>query len=272
MAFKKTFVLSDEGVNSYGFVVQTDGIGLGNAMSNMPCFYDHRTWEIPLGHWENLRKEDGKLLGDLVINGDNEREKTYINKIQNGDIKGASIGAEPINWCSDTQLLKPGQTKPTLTDCTLFEASITPLPANSAALALKHEGNLVTLSKDNSGHIIPFLTKHSDMKAIALKLGLPEAAGENEILAAISSIQENPKPSPLPLKGSSEAKLVKDVRVSQLIKMGRVGSSPAGNANTDSFDYLQKHNRAALARIQRDEPATFRELVEGYGAGVRYKA
>jgi HK97 family phage prohead protease len=188
MAFKKTFVLSDETVNSYGFVVKTSGIRLDNGRKNLPCFYDHKTWEVPLGHWENLRVENNRLLGDLIINGDNDREKNYINKIENGDIKGASIGADPIVWNDDKMQLQAGQTRPTLQECDLFEASITPLPGNTAALALKHEGNLVTLSANNQS-IIPLLKQESDMKAIALKLGLDEKATENDILNAIGAVQ-----------------------------------------------------------------------------------
>lgn len=188
MAFKKTFVLSSEEVNSYGFVVKTSGIRLDNARKNLPCFYDHKTWEVPLGHWENLRVENNRLLGDLIINGDNEREKNYINKIENGDIKGASIGADPIVWNDDKMQLVAGQTRPTLQECDLFEASITPLPGNTSALALKHDGNLVTLSANNQS-IIPLLKHEPDMKAIALKLGLSETATETEILNAIAAVQ-----------------------------------------------------------------------------------
>jgi HK97 family phage prohead protease len=189
MAFKKTFVLSDEKVNSYGFVVKTEGIRLDNARQNCPCFYDHKTWEVPLGHWENLRVENNRLLGDLVIEGDNEREKTYISKIENGDIKGASIGADPIKWNTDPSVLLQGQTKPLLEECNLFESSITPLPGNTNALCLKHDGSMIVLNGNNNNNIIPELKTKTDMKSIALKLGLLEAATESEILSAIASIQ-----------------------------------------------------------------------------------
>ena len=319
MAFKKSFILSDESVNCYGFVVKTDGIRLMNAQNNMPCFYDHKTWEVPLGHWENLRKEGSKLLGDLVINGDNEREKTYINKIQNGDIKGASVGIDPINWCNDTMQLKPGQTKPTLMDCDLFEASITPLPGNTSALALKHEGNLITLSAVNVVSIIPpLLIKNEDnMKAIALKLGLSETATENEILAEIGKVQlartnaealngsilkdaekdlseeqkaifvelskSNPKTAldyvRLTKTGTETtttpapgAGVKKDISLSAMIQKGKEAASDTTVADgKDSFDYLQKHNRVELARIQKEEPDKYLQLATAYQEGIRYK-
>lgn len=313
MAFKKTFVLSDEIVNSYGFVVNTSGIRLDNARKNCPCFYDHKTWEVPLGHWDNIRVENSRLLGDLVIEGENDQEKEYIRKINNGDIKGASIGADPLVWNNDATQLKQGQTRPTLDQCELFEASITPLPGNTNSLCLKREDGVVRLSAANVNLHIPLLNKHADMKAIALKLGLQETATENEILTAISAIQlarknaedftnnilteaekdltddqkgifvELSKTNPTqalkfvqlskpvaPAATATATTVKKDVSVSQMIQLARTGVD-AIKTNEDSYDYLQKHNRVELARIQKEEPAKYTELTKGYANGVRYK-
>lgn len=186
MAFKRTFVLSTEDVNTYGFWVKTSGIKLENAKKNCPAFYNHRTWEEPIGHWENLRKEDGKLLGDLVIEGADEREKMYIRKIENGDIKGASGGFDPFKWNDTPEQLKQGQRRPTLDQCELFEGSITPLPGNQNALALKKgEDSMVVLSADNEQNHIPLLKQEPDMKQIALSLGLADTATEQQITDAI---------------------------------------------------------------------------------------
>lgn len=191
MAFKKTFIISEESVNGYGFVTRTEGIDLSVAHTNCPAFYDHRTWETPIGHWENLRKENGKLLGDVVIEGADAREKEIIRKIENGDIKGASYGADPLVWNDDPLQLMQGQTRPTLERCQIFEVSVTPLPSNQAALALKKDGQVVMLNANKTNNIVPELKlkQHPEMKAIALKLGLPETATEAEILAAIGSVQ-----------------------------------------------------------------------------------
>ena len=74
-----------------------------------------------------------------------------------------------------------------LASAIFFEASITPLPGNVNALALRHNESLVTLTANNQNDIIPNF-KTPDMKAIALKLGLAETATENEILAAIGKV------------------------------------------------------------------------------------
>jgi HK97 family phage prohead protease len=190
MAFKKSYVVSDEKVvNSFGFAVNTAGIRLDNAKKNCPAFYDHATWEVPLGHWENFRIDNGRLMADLIIEGESAEEKEYIRKIENGDLKGASIGADPIKWNNDDSVLLKGQTAPLLEECDLFEISITPLPGNTNALCLKHEGSMIRLNSNNNKNIIPELKTKTDMKSIALKLGLSETATENEILSAIASIQ-----------------------------------------------------------------------------------
>lgn len=189
MGFKKTFLVSDQSVNSYGFATRTAGIRLDNAKKNCPCFYEHDTDDIPLGHWENFKVDGVKLYADLVIEGANEIEKTYIRKIQNGDIKGASIGADPITWNNDPQKLQQGQTMPWLEESDLFEISLTALPGNSNALALKKDGSIVRLNSSNTKLFIPQIKNEPDMKQIALKLGLHENATENEILNALVAVQ-----------------------------------------------------------------------------------
>jgi hypothetical protein len=187
MAFKKTFVLSDESINTYGFRVITDGIKLDAAKKNCPAYFNHKTWEIPLGHWENLRKEDGKLLGDLIIEGANESEKEYIRKIENGDIKGASVGLDPLEWNNEPANLIQGQTGSTLMVSELFEASLAPLNGNKNALALKGKDGFVTLSNDNKENLIPTL-KNENMKEVAILLGLNENSNVQALCDALRPI------------------------------------------------------------------------------------
>lgn len=192
MAFRKTFVISDESVNCYGFWIRTQGIKLDNARKNCPAYFNHETWGIPLGHWENLRVDDNsQLLGDLVIEGANDIEKEYIRKIENGDIKGCSGGFDPLNWSTDAINIKDGQSAAALWECELFEASLAPLNGNKNALALRGKDGLITLSDSNRNNIIPDLNPQFDMKQIALKLGLSETATEQQIIEAIVNLQSN---------------------------------------------------------------------------------
>ena len=189
MAFKKRFQVSDESINCYGFWIRTSGVRVEQAKKNCPAYYNHKTWEVPLGHWEDIRLEGDKIYATIVIEGGNEEEKEYIRKIENGDIKGASGGFDPLKWSTEPLHLKDEQTAPTLWESELFEISLAPLPGNKNALALRTKDGLITLSDSNKGNLIPDLNTNSNMKQIALKLGLSENATEQEIFAAIVNLQ-----------------------------------------------------------------------------------
>ena len=193
MTFKKTFCVSDESINCYGFWIRTAGIKLENAKKNCPVYYNHCTWNIPLGHAENFRVEGDRLLADIIIEGGNEEEKNYIRKIENGDIKACSGGFENIDWTDEVLRLKEGQTYPTAWDSELFEISLAPLPGNKNALALKGKDGVITLSAENQSAHIPQLNTPPNMKQIALKLGLPESATEADIIAAIVRLKRAKK-------------------------------------------------------------------------------
>lgn len=325
MAFKKTFVVSDESVNTYGFWTKTEGIRISSAQQNCPAYFNHQSWDIPLGHWENIRAVNGELLADIAIEGANNMEKEYIRKIENGDIKGASVGLDPISWNSDPATLKLGQTVPALWESELFEISLAPVPGNKNALALKSKDGLITLSEATKATLLPALNNKPDMKQIAQLVGLSENASESEIQNAIRLMQAenknvgsmrkhieqqaeehldseekknlfvelsktnfdqaliflklNKKPAETkteegtPAKAGA-AKVVKDVKVSDLVQKAKaqLGKAGAAGDGKDSFDYLQKHNAVELARIRKEEPERYAELATEYKNGVRYKA
>jgi hypothetical protein len=334
MAFRKRFQVSDESVNCYGFWIRTEGINLDQAKRNCPAYFNHETYRIPLGHWENLSIEGGSLFADLVIEGATEEEKTYIRKIENGDIKACSGGFDPKKWETEGMFLKEGYA-PCLFDSDLFEISIAPLPGNKNALALRGKEGLVTLSDANKGAFIPALNNAPDMKQIALKLGLSENATEQEILTAVvglQAIKANAEAMQQHIASKAAVELDSDEKknlFNDLLKTNlsqalsflslnatknegvlneggeapAAGAAPAaatvpaagaaGNKATlvtslirkpgtstgseeakdgkDSFDYMQKHNRAELSRIRKDEPERYAQLAQGYKDGVRFK-
>jgi hypothetical protein len=189
MALKKTFVLSDESINTYGFWILLSGMDLSGIQKNCPLYYEHRTWEIPCGHVENIRLKDGKLLGDVIIEGGNDVEKEYIRKIENGDIKGVSLGIDPIEWSEDPTLLKQGQTRATLSKSAPYELSLAPLPGNKNALGMRNGTDVITLSADKNYDFIPSIKTKPDMNKIALMLGLAADATEAQICDALKTVQ-----------------------------------------------------------------------------------
>jgi len=189
MAFRKRFKLSDESINTYGWWIQLSGMDLTGMQKNAPLYYNHRTWEIPCGHVENIELKDGNVYGDIVIEGGNDIEREYIRKIENGDIKGCSLGIDPIEWSTDPVNIKQGQTMATLTKCCPYEVSLTPLPANKNALVLKHKNDIITLSTGVKYDFIPDLNLKKDMKKIAIQLGMADTATEEQICDALQKVQ-----------------------------------------------------------------------------------
>jgi hypothetical protein len=135
MPVAKKFILSDESINSYGFRVLTDGIDLSRFEKNPVMLMNHCEDDIP-GAWGSVAKEGGKLVGVTRFDEKDEEALVIANKVEQGFINGASIGFCIIETSTDPALMLPGQTRPTVTKCILYEASITPLPSNGNALAL----------------------------------------------------------------------------------------------------------------------------------------
>lgn len=201
----KTFVIIDENkVNSYGFRTMIDGIDLKQYKKNPILLWMHiRAFRgikdeiLPLGRVDNIRVEGEergkrKLLGDFIFDEKDEFAKQISQKVEDGFIRMASAGLDPIEWSDAIELKLPGQTRLTLTKCRLFEISVVDIGSDDGALALWKDGNLITLTAGGENKEIPLFSnninveKTEDMKAIALKLGLPETATEQDILDKIS--------------------------------------------------------------------------------------
>ncbi len=189
------FKVSDESLNSYGFWVVTEGIDLSGFTGVM--LYDHdRNGKLPIGTWENTRKENGALLTDANFDQDDEFAKSVMAKVQKGIIKGASIGLNVIEFSNDPKLMKPGQKRPTVTKCSLEEISVTPFPSNKNALRLMVDGKALNLASTGSANdnnelerILPLINNNVQMKQVALKLGLPETATEQEVVDAVTALE-----------------------------------------------------------------------------------
>lgn len=132
----KTFVLSDESLNSQGFRVMTEGIVLDQFKKNPVMLFSHNMDMLPIGVWENIRVEDGKLLADAVFDQEDEEAKKIEKKVENGIIKCCSIGFRVLEWSEDPELLLPGQKYDTVTKAELIECSICAVGANRNAMAL----------------------------------------------------------------------------------------------------------------------------------------
>lgn len=149
----KTFVLSDESVNCYGYRVLTDGIDTAQFEKNPVMLYSHDTERLPIGRWTNIRKEDGRLLADADFDLNDPFAAQIADKVENGIIRCCSIGFEIVSLSDDTDLMLPGQRQGTVTGALLLECSVCAIGANRNAMVLKRTGTDETLQAGDILHL-----------------------------------------------------------------------------------------------------------------------
>lgn len=199
---KKSFVVSDESINSYGFRVLTEGIDIKDFEKNPIMLWNHtRTWTdkdnaiLPIGRWENLRIEDGKLIADPVFDMEDPFAAKIAKKVEKGIINMCSIGIVVNEESDSSKYVIQGQTRKTVTKCKLREVSIVDIGSNANAVALyDDDGNVMELTADGKCAVGIINNNKNDknmnLKEIALKLGLSENATEAEVNAKIAELKE----------------------------------------------------------------------------------
>lgn len=192
----RTFVLHDESVNTYGFRMLTGGANLDEFRKNPVMLLNHNDWSMPIGRWENIRVEGGRILADAVFDTHDERAMEVARKVDENFIRMASIGAWPPEQTSDAfDLQLSGQTGPTVTRWTVREASIVTIGANHNALAFyDREGNVMDLLDQN---VLLQLMDHSinqnkrTMGKLTEMLKLSDQASEEQIASEVGRLIAN---------------------------------------------------------------------------------
>lgn len=202
----KTFILHDESINTYGFWMKTSGCNLSEFIKNPVMFFNHDTWQPPIGRWENVRIEGERILADAIFDTNDEEARKIAEKVEGGFLRMASVGTwAPEETSSMPEDMKPGQTYPTVTRWTLREASIVSIGANHNALAFFDKSTKERIDLDEDNACIKLMdsapkkiTQHPnndiDMAKINKLLGLKDDAGSDEQTTAVeamtSKIQE----------------------------------------------------------------------------------
>ena len=138
------FVLSDQSVNSMGFVVLTAGIDLDSFKKNPVMLFNHCEDDI-CGRWLNVRVEGDKLLAEGEFDEADPEAKDLMGKVERGFLKGCSIG---FNISDMSLSVKGFEDIPVATKTVLHEASITPLPSNTNACCIYDaEGKLMNIDQ-----------------------------------------------------------------------------------------------------------------------------
>ncbi len=198
MSKRKSVVLHDESVNTQGFRMLTSGADLSEFKKNPVLLVMHDDYSFPIGRFENIRKEGGKILADPVFDMKDEKGKTAAQKFEDGFLRAFSIGAWPPEETSeDPDLMLPGQKYPTVTKWKVREASICTIGSNHNALVLyDRKGEKIDMS-DMSKVIKLFDVKpqnqfknENKMSQTVLNtlLKLSDSATEQDRLSAIQGI------------------------------------------------------------------------------------
>lgn len=186
--------LTDDSLNSHGSRVLTAGVDTKQYERNPVLLYMHERGKV-IGFMKDIEVKDGEITGEPVFDCATELSKQCKKQWEVGSLRMVSIGIDILEVSEDPETLVAGQTAPTITKSRIFETSIVDIGANDNALVMRRDGKQITLGKD-SENPLPLLsnkpqktTKHMELKAIALKLGLPETADESAILTKIGELQ-----------------------------------------------------------------------------------
>lgn len=194
----KRVILSDSSINSYGYRVLTSGVRLDRFKKNPIMLYMHmRDGGSPLwgnykaiGYWKDIKVEDDVLSAEPVFDMVDELSKEVAAKFEAGTFRAASIGIRVLGTSEDASVLLPGQTRATVVDCELREASIVDIPSNGNAVRL-YDSSSVALAAGMETDVVPELKmkeKTMNLKAswktVLAFLGVKEDQAEQTTLSA----------------------------------------------------------------------------------------
>lgn len=220
-----TFVLNDESVNSYGFIVLTEGIDTSVFERNPVMLYMHNRDGNVIGRWENIRKEEKRLLADAVFDDSTELAAQVKKQVEGGFLRAASIGIEGVT----KEVLNGVET---VVKSRLIEASIVDIPGNSNAVKLMHR----------SGGYVYRLTDLEEEAAQDLKtalislLSLSNDATDEDIIQTV--------------KTALEGRETPEDAVDDAIMRGYIDSGQRG-----TFIALARGNRAAFRDFVKTQGA-----------------
>ena len=166
---QKRIILSDSSLNRYGYRVLTSGMLLEAFKKNPVMLYMHfRDEGSPIwgetkaiGHWEDIQLEGDVLSAIPVFDKVDQLSKDIAAKYEAGTYNAASVGIRIIATSANKDLLVPGQTRETVTESELMEASIVDIPANSNAVRLYDRSTSVLLAAGMDTNSVPALSTTS---------------------------------------------------------------------------------------------------------------
>lgn len=191
-----TFILLDGSITTYGFRVLPEGVDLSQFERNPIMFYFHKDYMLPIGTWENIRRENGQILADAVLDYDDDDKEVQriIGKIERGILKMASVGLRDAEWSDDDIYKLVKQARPTAIKSILREASIVPIGGNNNAFRLYDSDDTVVDLSDEiklADFIKPYKQEIQMNKELLTVLNLADNANDAAVIGAIVALKDS---------------------------------------------------------------------------------
>jgi len=148
------FVISTERVDSFGTVFKIDGWDLSAYRANPVVAYNHHVLgpdpDSVIGSSE-VRIEDGQLVATVKFEEGNTTADKVLRKLQNGTLRGASIGARPEKASYGDRSKGEDPAVLYFRKHSLIEWSVVSLPSNPDAMkrSAGEEAFIATIEKEN---------------------------------------------------------------------------------------------------------------------------
>lgn len=190
----KRIRISNETVNCYGTWVKTSGVDITQYEKNPVLLWMH--WRgVIIGCIKDLKVEGEDITGEPYFDEVREESKQAKLQFDKGTLKMASANFDIIETSEDAALLKPGQTRPTVTKSKLIEVSMVDIGGNDDAITLCHDGKELKLANGENCKELPLLNQNDNNfnkqtnknqmndfeKMIRMLLGMPETATNLEV-------------------------------------------------------------------------------------------
>ena len=191
----KRIRISNETLNCYGTWIRTEGIDLTQFNRNPVLLWMHQRGVV-IGMIKDIRVADGEVTGEPWFDEVREESRLAKQQWEKGTLRMGSPNFEILETSEDAALLKPGQTRPTVTRCKLMEYSMVDIGGNDDNIRLSYEGREIRLDAGD-GCDLPLLkesfnenqtlqTMNEQLKTIALMLGLADTATLQEVQKQIN--------------------------------------------------------------------------------------
>lgn len=186
--------ISNETLNCYGTWIRTGGIDLRQFSRNPVLLWMHRRGTV-IGMIRDIRVADGEVTGEPWFDEVREESRLAKQQWEKGTLRMGSPNFEIIETSEDPSLLKPGQTRPTVTRCRLVEYSLVDIGGNDDNIRLSYAGEEIN-ADGGGGCCLPLLGENKttktlqamneQLKTIALMLGLADTATLAEVQQAVN--------------------------------------------------------------------------------------